>query len=479
MFKDKRLLRLFKITVLVILLLVVVGYDSFYASVLNKVDLYAVLVCAADDGNPKKHSNLDPIDLNVDITALSKIYATLTDCGYKDENIFILYCTKSLEPDWSEKVNQKYIQQIKKKHFSGKYTNDATKKNINSIIDSLKGKIDDNDQFIFYLLAHGQQTGVVQLAGGPWSSQEIQTTLGGFKSKTNIFCFDSCFSGVILKRTNFDNAVFFVTTSDKTPGWDDRNFSNSANFLANKADKKNDTNKDGIVDCDEAFKATEKAARDYEPKWKEYIRTKYKPAKPVPRGVMESASIIPEIKVGKDYVEANLGSGSSSGGSTVCDMKKVEKIPICTACGKTLLGYKCLGCKKMFALDEGADKKCPDCGSAKLSPTKLVVENKCFFCKGPIKEEEQCVKSVYYCPDHPDDLFLSAGSCPKCKKKLELKETVTSKITTFYECPKCGATQESPGKCPNCKTSLSRKQKCEKSGTFPHVDEQEWAKQHK
>ena len=345
MFRYKRLLRLLKISVLVILLLVVVAPTPFQASVLNKVDLYAVLVCAADDGNPKKHSNLDPIDVNVCIMALSKMYATLTDCSYKDENIFILYCTKSLEPDWSEKVNQKYIQQIKQKHFSGKYSNDATKRNINSIIDSIKGKIDDNDQFVFYLLAHGQQQGVVQLAGGPWSSQEIQTTLEGFKSKTNIFMFDSCFSGVILNRTNFDNAVFFVATSARTTAWADRNFSNSANFIMNKANKKNDTNKDGIVDCNEAFKATEKAARDYEPGWKEYMKTKYKPAKPEPPGAMESTSIIPEIKVGKDYVVANLGSGSSSGGRTGCDMKKVEKIPICTACGKTLLGYKCLGCK--------------------------------------------------------------------------------------------------------------------------------------
>lgn len=278
----------------------------------NKVERYTLLIVAANDTNPKIHGNLDPIDVNTDIAAVAKIYAVLKANGYEDKNIYILYAEKSNEFDWTEKTNSEEIKDIKKNHFSNKYDNEASKENITKRINEIKKKVDDNDRFIFYLHTHGApKTGTLQLAaGGKWTTKEIQKALEGFKSKTNIFIFASCFSGVILNATDFDNAVSFAITSSKTPGWADRTFCNGANFIQALANKNLDKNKNNIIEAKEAFEEVEKIAKEYEPKWREYVKTKYKPNKPTPRGVMESCSIIPKIKIGKNYEEANLGEST-------------------------------------------------------------------------------------------------------------------------------------------------------------------------
>jgi DNA-directed RNA polymerase subunit RPC12/RpoP/predicted esterase len=157
-----------------------------------------------------------------------------------------------------------------------------------------------------------------------------------------------------------------------------------------------------------------------------------------------------------------------------CDMKRKEKITICADCNKILNGYQCHDCKKKFVLENETDKKCPECGSKKLSPTKLVEQNKCFFCQSAnVKEEQMCIKEVYACPDHPDETSAKTGKCSQCKKALVFKEKIYSKIISYYECPKCEFTQEKPGNCPDCKDSppLQKQTRCEMSGVFPHSTE--------
>ncbi|MFH1227200.1 MAG: heavy metal-binding domain-containing protein [Planctomycetota bacterium] len=156
-----------------------------------------------------------------------------------------------------------------------------------------------------------------------------------------------------------------------------------------------------------------------------------------------------------------------------CDMKKKEKMAVCADCNKILNGYQCQDCKKKFVPENETDKKCPGCGGKKLSPAKLVEQDKCFFCQSAnIKEEQMCIKEVYACPDHPDETSAKTGKCSQCKKALEFKEKSYSKIISYYECPKCEFTQEKPGKCPNCKETppLQKQTRCEMSGTFPHTN---------
>lgn len=199
--------------------------------------------------------------------------------------------------------------------------------------------------------------------------------------------------------------------------------------------------------------------------------------------------------------EANLvitGGGKAIG----CDMRGKEKIAVCTKCHSLLVGYRCPKCGKIFkpelrpAGEEGkkilvldAVSQCPDCGTqmSKMSPTgteifsigPLAVKDTCPFCNGAIKSEIMCAKNIYTCPNHPEILFLIFSHCPKCKKPLKLKETVYSNIVELFRCTKCGFTQESPGTCPDCKKPLQKREQCEMSGIFPHVDQKQWQERYK
>jgi tetratricopeptide (TPR) repeat protein len=76
-------------------------------------------------------------------------------------------------------------------------------------------------------------------------------------------------------------------------------------------DKKNDKNKDGIVDYKEAFNVTHSNAKEYEPKLKQYLKTNYRPPKPTPPGIIDRSSIIPKMKCGDSFVPARLGPPKS------------------------------------------------------------------------------------------------------------------------------------------------------------------------
>jgi len=296
------MLRRISLSLLVLLLLI----SSVSA---DEVEKYALLVIGCADTNVKVHPDLDPIDVNASWVNLARLYGTLIECGFKDKDIRILYDTGRIQPDWSEKKHNKELRRIRKYHYSGQYSTVASQANINAIMEFFKKKVDENDIFVFYIMTHGAPSGVVQLAGrSKWTPAQIQAALSGLKSRSNIFCFETCHSGAILNRTNFPNAVCVAAAPATTPGWVDRNFANCVNFVVAKANKKFDKNKDGVVDVNEAFAETKRRAAEYEPEWRKYMKTKYKFPKhsPVPRSMADKTSLTPVMKVGSKYLEKNL-----------------------------------------------------------------------------------------------------------------------------------------------------------------------------
>ncbi|MCX7703102.1 MAG: hypothetical protein N2234_03235 [Planctomycetota bacterium] len=275
----------------------------------DEVEKYALLVIGCADTNTQLHPDLDPIDQNASEVQLGKLYGILTKCGFEDKNIRVLYAERGLQPNWNETSYGKELARIRKNHFNGQYDNTASKENIDALMAYFKQKVDENDIFIFYIMTHGHPSAVVQLAGKRmWKAEEMQTALSGLKSKTNIFCFETCHSGAILNRTDFPNAVCVAAAPAETPGWVDRTFANCVNFIEAKADTANDKNKDGKVDPNEAFEVTKKKAADYEQKWREYLKTKYKMPKnsPVPPNMVDKTSLNAVLEVGKDYEERSL-----------------------------------------------------------------------------------------------------------------------------------------------------------------------------
>jgi hypothetical protein len=237
------------IVVAALVLVVLVGSDysdaRFYD---NPVDCYALLVVAANDTNTTIHRNLDPVDVNGSLCALARCYGALREAGYEDSKIIVLYCSGGLQPNWSEKKNAKYVKMLKNKHFK-RQNMGANKANIQSAMNTIKQKLDDNDQFVFWINTHGAANGTLMMAPrGQWSTGEIQNTFTGLKSKTNYLLFDSCFSGQILDRTDISNAYMFSTTGSNSPGWVDRNFTNCAYFLECKNNKKFASRRDGTLE---------------------------------------------------------------------------------------------------------------------------------------------------------------------------------------------------------------------------------------
>ncbi len=294
----------------------------------NPVDCYALIMAAANDTNTTIHKKLDPIDVNGAEVSLSRVYGALIKAKFKRNHIVILYCDGKLQPNWAEKKNRKYFKMMKKYHFD-KQPLAATKQNIDSVMNQFKQKLDENDQFVFYIITHGAANGTLQLdRRGSWPTSQIQQTFSGLKSKTNYILFDSCYSGKILDDVNIPNAFIFSTTGNRSPGWVDRNFSNCAYFLEMKLKKSNDKDKDGIVDCEEAFDATKKFAEKYDKEWRKYISTKYKPPKPTPPGIMAKASIIPCMEIGETFEINQLGPGTkSSSKKRAARKKRVRKDP--------------------------------------------------------------------------------------------------------------------------------------------------------
>ncbi|MHC4660619.1 MAG: hypothetical protein ACYS8W_02910 [Planctomycetota bacterium] len=277
----------------------------------NPVDCYALIIVAADDTNTTIKKNLDPIDINGAEVSLSRVYGALIKAKYKDDNIKVLYWNGQLQPNWAEKKNAKYFRRLKKYHFKGSYA--ATYSNIQSVIDSLKQKLDDNDQFVFYILTHGMANGTIQLANRQsLTTSQMQTLFTGFKSKTNFLLFDSCYSGKIIDNIDIPNAVIVTATTNRTPGWVDRDFSNCAYFLESKLKKTNDKDKDGVVDAEEAFDAATKYAKKYDKGWRKYMKTKYRPPRPLPPRILEMTSIIPTMEIGEDFEPNCLGPGTAS-----------------------------------------------------------------------------------------------------------------------------------------------------------------------
>jgi len=281
----------------------------------DKSAKYALFVLTKTDTNKILHPDIDPIDVNAVWLHFTRTYSILIEHGYKDENIRILYGAEGMTPDFSEPENQEISKRIKQRHFSNQYPNEATKSNILVNIEYFKDRVGTNNHFIFYVGANGNRGGTLIVAGRRrWSPPEIQRSLKGFKSNHCLFIFESCYSGAILRYTNFDNALCFASTSAVTLGWTDRNFSGSAFFIKAKTDKRLDKNKDKIVDYDEALDWVKERAEDYWPKLENYVLTRYILPKRLrihdelktKKAKLKQTSIIPLIKAGENYIRGDL-----------------------------------------------------------------------------------------------------------------------------------------------------------------------------
>ncbi len=275
----------------------------------NPVESYALLISATSEVNTNYTTEkLDPIDVDCDSLTLFRSYKVLVENGFPDEHIFILYSGFGYRTPNFDVGNPEIAKRIKEKHFSGQYNNAAYESNIESILDGLKKRLDANDKFVCSISAHGDASGRIFLeTDGVIMPYEFQGYLNGWKSNSNWFLIMNCYGGKTLQLSSVNNVCLMSATQPDKLAWVDRNWCSGERFLTHKADMANDTNKDGIVDENEAFREVGKDADAYWTgylKW--YLETKYTDEDLFILWKPDDISLQPMIKIGKHFKTVNL-----------------------------------------------------------------------------------------------------------------------------------------------------------------------------
>ncbi|MHC4605651.1 MAG: C13 family peptidase [Planctomycetota bacterium] len=296
---------------ILLLLLVPAGLRSDDTAA-NPADLYAILVEVFPESHPKLFKQ-DPVDLNGGEIAMARIYGVLKGRGFDDANITVFYHDGKLEPDWTEKKAGTQLKMLRENQFKGKSRSAASPANVMKAVNDVKAKLDDNDQFVFWMGVHGAPNGTVALKGGMWSVNSMHSTFSGMKSKTNIILTDSCYSGQIVDKINIDNAVIYSTTQSNTTGCIDRNHSGCADFMECKADDKFDKDRNGFVCANEAFDGAKGIAEEYKIELNNYLRKGYKQPRRISLETARGTSLIPKMKVGSRFKKAALGVPGKGG----------------------------------------------------------------------------------------------------------------------------------------------------------------------
>jgi len=111
--------------------------------------------------------------------------------------------------------------------------------------------------------------------------------------------------------------------------------------------------------------------------------------------------------------------------------------------------------------------KVPYCTSCKkILDTEDIVNNKHKTCEKKPDKTDACVKSFYQCPSCKIS-SNTPGRCETCKKGYAQKPSYARVV---YRCPKCRTADQQSGACgkAECK-GTKRVKSCEMSGTPPHV----------
>lgn len=267
----------------------------------NEIESYAVLVYSLTDQNSKYMKNAS----DADTIALAKVYKALTDSGYLDRHIFILYSWRGRTPNFEIVKDKELASRLENNHFKNNYYNEARESNIESVLDALKERVDDNDKLVFYIMAHGVKYDVHNCicleSGGKIYPYELQSYLDGWKSRSNWFVIMSCYSGNLIDLCNVDNACLVAGAETGKLAWADRDWCTGERFVTYLGDKKNDADGDGVVESNEVMDELCFDADIYWAYLRWYIGKYYKDELKA-----DDISLQPKIKVGKNFKEANL-----------------------------------------------------------------------------------------------------------------------------------------------------------------------------
>jgi len=267
---------------------------SLKAKEKNPVDKYAIVMVGSSRGG-KDYS--DPIDKNNFWLNGTFTYKYLEELGF--DKLYMFYADG--KPDFNEKVNSPTIKKLKKKFKGNSKNYAATTENLESLIDKLSKKIDNNDIFILVIETHGNPT-ILEMEGDGWdlSVWNLQRILEKIKPGYGLLYIDACHSGAFIKNLDLPNFTILSATGDHTYGWGDRGFSSSRYFFQSLLNPESDFNVDGKVTIREAFDKTKVDANNHLARIWNFLLTRYNwEEEENTEKLAKKISVTPEIIVGE------------------------------------------------------------------------------------------------------------------------------------------------------------------------------------
>jgi len=232
----------------------------------NLKEKYSLIIAPETYRDKKITADFDGGLKNSFLLNVASIYESQKREGYKPENIYILCADGKI--DTSETMNRPEIESLtSEKYLTGKIT-PATFNNISKTIDSLATKIDDNDEFTFTIMGHGEKAFPETYIKLPYDSdlrgtprRLTSTNLKYFADKIKAgeetYIIDACYSGDFSTALSVGKQKVFTSSTSESPSLISRIDSFSRYLHYAKTDKEADLNKDGKISWDEAFEKAE------------------------------------------------------------------------------------------------------------------------------------------------------------------------------------------------------------------------------
>lgn len=266
----------------------------------NPVDKYAIIVVG--DNMKGYGSTVDnAMQNNYFWLNGTYVYKYLKEMGFN--HIYFFY--DDGKPDFSEKINGETIRLLKKKFKGRSEVHEATYENLERMVYKLSREIDENDVFVLMISSHGSKEDItMQWPDSDWDFpmeySELEAMLKKIKAGFSLLYIDACESGAYIKKLHLDDYVIISGTEGTKAGFATRDFSNARFFFRNLLDPESDTNVDGKITVEEAFKKGKKDAQAYLARVKNYLLTKFKwDDNETAEEALESISFTPTMIIGK------------------------------------------------------------------------------------------------------------------------------------------------------------------------------------
>ncbi|SRR3989338_3725366 len=250
------------------LALAVLGYESTYPGYGTVPGDKAVIVTGAEIRDEERS-----LVHNSFWVYTAQVYHELLKNGYKPENIFVLYYDG--KPVLDDPVTKDKIAELGME-FNGSYNNIATAENVKTLLNDLESTIRPEERFTVYFMQHGSASPLGKIGfeydHSSMRGYDLDTILDGNRSEEILVVVNSCYSESFTKNIKH-KAIAVSSTKEGEEGVGNKEYSFAVFFSEEMNNPENDTDKNGIVSPEEAFKTAKVRNEEYLKNLEQLLKT--------------------------------------------------------------------------------------------------------------------------------------------------------------------------------------------------------------